>query len=167
MGGFFAKSGNNRGAFPDTSIEEEKSLFTNDDEKTSACPCAIEDNPVNPVDPATSCEPADPVYLPVEEPGDSFNMLQYRITGSCCTYAEVLIEWLDINNITQSTIIYKPKAPTETIVCAIEGSVCFTITDDGGFVGSPFCPWPNNVPCPPGQTCGLSANPTLELIGNC
>jgi hypothetical protein len=67
MGGFFAKSGNSRGFFPDTSIEEEKSLFTNDDEKDASCPCAIADNPNSPTAP-TSCEPAEPVYLPVEEP---------------------------------------------------------------------------------------------------
>ena len=65
MGSFFAKSGNSRGFFPDSSIEEEKSLFTNDDEKGPNCPCAIEDNPQSPTSP-TSCEPAKPVYDPVE-----------------------------------------------------------------------------------------------------
>jgi hypothetical protein len=64
MGGFFAKSGNSRGFFPDTSIEEEKSLFTNDDEKDASCPCAIEDNPNSPVTPQ-ACEPPNPVYQEV------------------------------------------------------------------------------------------------------
>ena len=68
MGGFFSKSGNSRGIFPDESIEEEKSLFTNDDEKTSACPCAVEDNPNSPSVSGTVCEPADPVYQEVDEP---------------------------------------------------------------------------------------------------
>lgn len=67
MGGFFAKSGNSRGVFPDTSIEEVKSLFTNDDERDASCPCSIADNPNSPTTP-TSCDPAGPVYLPVEEP---------------------------------------------------------------------------------------------------
>jgi len=67
MGGFFAKSGNSRGFFPDNSIEVEKSLFTNDDEKNSLCPCSIEDNPNSPVTP-TSCQPANPVILPVQQP---------------------------------------------------------------------------------------------------
>lgn len=68
MGGFFAKSGNSRGMFPDESIEEEKSLFTNDDEKTAECPCSIEDNPNSPSPSGDSCEPADPVYQEVDEP---------------------------------------------------------------------------------------------------
>ena len=68
MGSFFKKSGNGGGLFPDVSIEEQKSLFKNDDERDASCPCAIEDNPNSPTAP-TSCEPAEPVYLPVEEPG--------------------------------------------------------------------------------------------------
>ena len=62
--GFFRKSGNSRGVFPDGSIEEYKSLFTNDDEKDASCPCSIADNPNSPTEP-TSCEVVDPVYIPV------------------------------------------------------------------------------------------------------
>lgn len=58
--GFFRKSGNGRGFFPDASIEEERSLFTNDDEKGPDCPCAIEDNPNSP-DPIIACQPAEVV----------------------------------------------------------------------------------------------------------
>lgn len=64
-GGFFKKSGNSRGFFPDTSIEEEKSLFTNDDERDSSCPCAIADGEITPPveDP---CETTpDTVLIPV------------------------------------------------------------------------------------------------------
>jgi len=54
MGGFFKKSGNDRGFFPDASIEEEKSLFTNDDE--ACAPCSIQDNPIIP-NPCAIAEP--------------------------------------------------------------------------------------------------------------
>jgi hypothetical protein len=63
-GRFFRKSGNGRGIFPDQSVQELESLFTNDDEKDSSCPCAIEDNPQSPVQPP-SCEPLNPVYQEV------------------------------------------------------------------------------------------------------
>lgn len=65
MGGFFRKSGNSRGVFPDTSIEVEKSLFTNDDERNANCPCSIADGQANPQTP-TSCTPADPVIEEVD-----------------------------------------------------------------------------------------------------
>ena len=55
---FFKKSGNGRGVFSDKSVDELKSLFTNDDEKDASCPCALEDNAQNPLQP-TSCQPAD------------------------------------------------------------------------------------------------------------
>ena len=63
--GFFRKGGNDRGFFPDTSIEEEKSLFTNDDEKGPNCPCSIADGSVIPPTPPTSCEIPEPVISPV------------------------------------------------------------------------------------------------------
>lgn len=65
MGGFFKKSGNNRGFFPDTSIEEEKSLFTNDDEKGIDCPCSIADGAIPIPTPPGSCEIPNPVISPV------------------------------------------------------------------------------------------------------
>jgi hypothetical protein len=61
MGGFFRKSGNSRGVFPDTSIEEYRSLFTNEDERDSSCPCSIADGEINNQQPPTSCTPANPV----------------------------------------------------------------------------------------------------------
>lgn len=61
MGGFFKKSGNDRGVFPDVSIAVEKSLFTNDDERDSSCPCSIADGSVIPGQIPPFCTPADPV----------------------------------------------------------------------------------------------------------
>lgn len=60
MGGFFKKSGNGRGVFPDTSIEVEKSLFTNDDERGADCPCSIADGEIGSPTTPTTCTPADP-----------------------------------------------------------------------------------------------------------
>ena len=62
--GFFKKSGNGGGLFPDHSIEVDRSLFSNEDERDASCPCAIEDNPNSPV-PPTVCEPAEPFYQEV------------------------------------------------------------------------------------------------------
>lgn len=64
MGGFFKKSGNGRGVFPDTSVESLKSLFTNDDERNSSCPCAIADGGNTPT-PPNSCPVPAPVYQEV------------------------------------------------------------------------------------------------------
>jgi hypothetical protein len=63
--GFFRKSGNSRGVFQDGSVEELKSLFTNDDEKDASCPCSIADNPVSPIPMQDPCEPTEPVFIPV------------------------------------------------------------------------------------------------------
>ena len=65
MGGFFAKGGNGQGFFPDTSIEEEKSLFTNDDERNSLCPCSIADGEIIPINPPTVCNLTEPVIQDV------------------------------------------------------------------------------------------------------
>ena len=60
-GRFFAKSGNGRGMFPDQSVEELSSLFTNDDEKTAACPCSVADGEIIPPTTPAGCPIPDPV----------------------------------------------------------------------------------------------------------
>jgi hypothetical protein len=164
MGRFFAKSGNNRGAFPDTSIEEEKSLFTNDDEKDASCPCSIEDNPVNPIDPATSCEPADPVYLPVEEP--RFNTFRYQFTIAPRSFDDPggRIDWVDENNMAQN-YEWDPCGSRfctgeEVVFCAIYGSIRLSGIIEGT-VTHAF-----NEPCPPDSPACYSS-PELERLGDC
>lgn len=163
MGGFFSKSGNGAGIFPDTSIEEEKSLFTNDDEKTSACPCAIEDNPQNPQNP-TSCEPAGTVYLPVDEPG--FNIFQYKFTIAPRGFNDAggRIDWIDKNNMAKNyewdPCGVRVCSGEEVIFCAIYGSIRLSETT-AGTVTHAF-----NEPCPPDSPACYSS-PELERLGDC
>jgi hypothetical protein len=70
MGGFFKRSGNGRGVLRDGSIEEYKSLFTNEDERGPDCPCSLADGEISPTNP-TSCQPAQPFIQEITI--DSFN----------------------------------------------------------------------------------------------
>lgn len=63
--GFFRRSGNDRGFFPDSPIEEEKSLFTNDDQRGPLCPCSIADGEIILIPQPGSCPIPDPVISPV------------------------------------------------------------------------------------------------------
>jgi hypothetical protein len=123
MGSFFAKSGNSRGFFPDSSIEEEKSLFTNDDEKGPDCPCAIEDNPQSPTSP-TSCEPAEPVYDPVElEDFEVPNVVLYRMTIGSNVQEGYNVTWIDEAGNPQSYIVPQLKGGLVQEFCAEEWSI--------------------------------------------
>lgn len=111
-----------------------------------------------------SVEPPVTSGLPpasIEEIGECATTKEYRITGSCCSYTKVVVEWIDELNQPQSYTMFKPKSPEIFNICAVEGSVSFQIN-----FNQAFNPHPNNVPCttPP---CGLSTNPTLELLGDC
>jgi hypothetical protein len=70
MGNFFKRSGNTRGVFPDHSIEEDRSLFTNDEE----CPgsCSVADNNNIPTPQPNQCQPASPYVHEITQ--EDFNL---------------------------------------------------------------------------------------------
>lgn len=125
-------------------LEEVPDPVTVDLCSTDAC-----DNPGLP----TTSKPVEPT------------LKEYEIVNTCCDYQQALVEWNGSNGF-DDVILYKPKADETIKICAIEGSVRFTLTNNSGTVTPSFYPWPNNVPCPPGVTC-ITSTPTLTLLGDC
>lgn len=125
--GFFKKSGNNRGVFPDSSIDEYSSLFTNEDERGPDCPCSLEDNPNSP-NPTISCEIPEPVISPVLP--DDFIPVQrfhsYRVeVGDMFSLPGEILSWEDRDGVIQTHILMSQRLGYEFVICAKHGTVLF------------------------------------------
>lgn len=154
MGGFFRKSGNGQGVFPDTSIEEERSLFTNDEECGS---CTIADGVIpTPTPPdlfPVSCTPAEPNVEEIS-PEDFIPFYQYSLVRNF-EDPEVQLGYIG------------KDGPVVTSVPACE---------DRGCTGFVFCAQPNSITfngdyiIASNETCSVEfciVIPELTRFGNC
>lgn len=142
MGGFFSKSGNGRGIFSDTSIEVEKSLFTNEDERGLNCPCSLADGEISPENPSTSCSPAT---TNIEEitPENFLEFYQYTLTRDFGDPETALGYNSPTGTILTIIDECNSRGCTGIVFCAQYGTISF----DGGLSIA------SNETCPAGESC--------------
>lgn len=156
---FFRNSGNNRGVFPDSSIDEYRSIFTNDDERGADCPCSLEDNPNNPNQTA-SCTIPNPVISPVLP--EDFNVAprfhSYRVSVSEMAFnlAGTQLSWEDRDGVIQTHSFIAQEIAYSFVICAkhntvlLQGSPTLIIDD------IPLC-----------TTCTSTPNLTIQYENEC